>query len=122
VLRKREKAAKHAEWLARLPNYRRSLSYTLSSFQPGKQATHTDIAAKAEKYAEALAQLPQSQGASAYTLSSPPPAKKATLTDIATKARSLMQVNDPDAVRAGLAEIADAIDAISGTAEQAEAA
>jgi hypothetical protein len=33
-----------------------------------------------------------------------------------------MQVNDPDAVRGGLAEIADALDAISKPADQAEAA
>jgi len=96
--------------------------YVLPAIQAGMQATHTDIAARAEKYAELLAQLPQSQGAPAYMLPPAQLAKQATLIDVAAKARSLMQINDPDAIRAGLAEIADALDAMSKPAERPEAA
>jgi hypothetical protein len=39
-----------------------------------------------------------------------------------SKARALISANDPDAIRAGLAEIADALDAISQPAERKEAA
>ena len=40
-----------------------------------------------------------------------------TLNALAAKARDLITQNDPDAIRAGLAEIADALDAISKPAE-----
>jgi hypothetical protein len=40
---------------------------------------------------------------------------------ISARLRSLMTENDPDAMRAGLAEIADALDAMAGNAVQQEA-
>jgi hypothetical protein len=44
------------------------------------------------------------------------------LTRLADKARALINTNDPDAVRAGLAETANALDAISQPEPQAKAA
>jgi hypothetical protein len=44
----------------------------------------------------------------------PRPAPDNRLADLADKARGLMQMNDPDAVRAGLAEIAGALDELGG--------
>jgi hypothetical protein len=44
------------------------------------------------------------------------------LADLAAKARALIRQNDADAVRAGLAEIADALDAMAWDNAPAEAA
>jgi hypothetical protein len=49
-------------------------------------------------------------GRQPYVLSTGNGGSSATLTALADKARALMVQNDPDAVRAGLAQIADALD------------
>lgn len=64
------------------------------------------------KHAEWRRRLPQVRTALNQALSSPQPAARTTLSAIADKARALITQNDPDAVRAGLAEIADALDAM----------
>jgi hypothetical protein len=54
---------------------------------------------------------------SLHVLSSGKSCVPATLIALATKARALMVENDPDAIRAGLAEIAETLDALGGATQ-----
>jgi hypothetical protein len=86
------------------------------AYRDGNWADRAALEAKWEARNQEMIALGRSGLAGPVSVTQPPsPDGNETLTNLAAKARALVSTNDPDAVRAGLAEIAEALDRLGGT-------